>query len=39
VLIDGNPLTNINDLLRVMVTIKDGRIVSDARTRNGRATK
>jgi len=39
VLIDGNPLTNINDLLRVMVTIKDGRIVSDARTGNGRATK
>ena len=38
-LIDGNPLTNINDLLRVMVTIKDGRIVSDARTRNGRAIK
>jgi imidazolonepropionase-like amidohydrolase len=39
VLIDGNPLTNINDLLKVMVTIKDGRIVSDARTRNSRATK
>ena len=39
VLIDGNPLTNINDLLKVMVTIKDGRIVSDARVRNGRATK
>ena len=47
VLIDGNPLTNISDLLKVMVTIKDGRIVSDARTlrpgsgqaRNGRATK
>jgi imidazolonepropionase-like amidohydrolase len=39
VLIDGNPLTNINDLLRVMVTIKDGQIVSDARPRNGRATK
>jgi imidazolonepropionase-like amidohydrolase len=39
VLIDGNPLTNINDLLNVMVTIKGGRIVSDARVRNGRATK
>jgi imidazolonepropionase-like amidohydrolase len=39
VLIDGNPLTNINDLLKVMVTIKDGRIVSDSRNRNGRATK
>jgi imidazolonepropionase-like amidohydrolase len=39
VLIDGNPLTNINDLLKVMVTIKGGRIVSDARVRNGRATK
>ena len=33
VLIDGNPLTNINDLLKVMVTIKGGRIVSDARAR------
>ena len=31
VLIDGNPLTNLSDLLKVMVTIKDGRIVSDAR--------
>src|SRR5262245_3830726 len=31
VLIDGNPLTNLNDLLKVTVTIKDGRIVSDAR--------
>ena len=39
VLIDGNPLTNINDLLKVWVTIKNGRIVSDSRTRNGRATK
>jgi len=39
VLIDGNPLTNINDLLKVVVTIKGGRIVSDARVRNGRATK
>ena len=33
VLIDGNPLTNLSDLLKVMVTIKDGRIVSDARKR------
>jgi imidazolonepropionase-like amidohydrolase len=33
VLVDGNPLTNINDLLKVWVTIKDGRIVSDARKR------
>ena len=39
VLIDGNPLTNINDLLKVWVTIKNGRIVSDARTRNSRAAK
>jgi imidazolonepropionase-like amidohydrolase len=31
VLIDGNPLTNLNDLLKVLVTIKEGRIVSDAR--------
>lgn len=31
VLIDGNPLTNLNDLLKVVVTIKDGRIVSDSR--------
>ena len=31
VLIDGNPLTNLNDLLKVLVTIKDGRIVSDTR--------
>jgi len=33
VLIDGNPLTNLNDLLKVMVTIKNGRVVSDARRR------
>jgi imidazolonepropionase-like amidohydrolase len=39
VLIDGNPLTNINDLLKVWITVKDGRIVSDSRSRNGRATK
>jgi imidazolonepropionase-like amidohydrolase len=35
VLIDGNPLTNLSDLLKVMVTIKDGRVVSDARKRTG----
>jgi imidazolonepropionase-like amidohydrolase len=40
VLIDGNPLTNLNDLLKVMVTIQSGKIVSDARqTRNGRGTR
>jgi imidazolonepropionase-like amidohydrolase len=31
VLIDGNPLNDINDLLKVVTTIKDGRIVSDKR--------
>ncbi len=31
VLIDGNPLTDINDLMKVVVTIKGGRIVSDTR--------
>jgi imidazolonepropionase-like amidohydrolase len=31
VLIDGNPLTDINDLMKVVVTIKSGRIVSDTR--------
>jgi imidazolonepropionase-like amidohydrolase len=31
VLIDGNPLTDINDLMKVVVTIKSGRIVSDSR--------
>jgi hypothetical protein len=30
VVIDGNPLTNVNDLLKVVTTIKGGRIVSDA---------
>jgi imidazolonepropionase-like amidohydrolase len=35
VLIDGNPLANLNDLLNVMVTIKGGRIVSDTRKRSG----
>ena len=32
VLIDGNPLTNASDLLKVVTTIKDGRIVSDRRS-------
>ncbi len=32
VLIDGNPLENVTDLLRVVTTIKAGRIVSDKRT-------
>jgi imidazolonepropionase-like amidohydrolase len=31
VLIDGNPLTDVNDLMNVVVTIKGGRIVSDSR--------
>jgi imidazolonepropionase-like amidohydrolase len=31
VLIDGNPLIDINDVLNVMMTIKNGRIVSDMR--------
>jgi imidazolonepropionase-like amidohydrolase len=31
VLIDGNPLTDINDLMKVVVTIKSGRIVADKR--------
>jgi imidazolonepropionase-like amidohydrolase len=31
VLIDGNPLNDVNDLLKVVTTIKDGRIVSDKR--------
>jgi imidazolonepropionase-like amidohydrolase len=31
VLIDGNPLTDLDDLLKVIVTIKSGRIVSDRR--------
>ena len=31
VLVEGNPLIDINDLLKVMVTIKGGRIVSDTR--------
>jgi imidazolonepropionase-like amidohydrolase len=36
VLIDGNPLANVTDLLRVVTTIKGGRIVSDRRTAVGR---
>jgi ABC-type uncharacterized transport system ATPase subunit len=31
VLIDGNPLADINDLTRAVLTIKAGRIVSDTR--------
>ena len=31
VLIDGNPLTNVSDLLDVVMTIKGGRVVSDRR--------
>jgi imidazolonepropionase-like amidohydrolase len=31
VLVDGNPLTNVSDLLKVVTTIKGGRIVSDRR--------
>ena len=31
VLIDGNPLADVNDLLKVVTTIKGGRIVSDKR--------
>ena len=33
VLIDGNPLADINDLTKALVTIKDGRIVADQRRR------
>ena len=32
VLIDGNPLTDLNDLLKVVMTIKGGRIVADKRS-------
>ena len=40
VLIDGNPLANLNDLLKVVLTIKSGRIVSDTRSSaNGRANR
>jgi imidazolonepropionase-like amidohydrolase len=31
VLVDGNPLADVNDLLKVITTIKGGRIVSDKR--------
>jgi imidazolonepropionase-like amidohydrolase len=31
VLVDGNPLANVTDLLKVVTTIKGGRIVSDRR--------
>ena len=33
VMINGNPLTNVNDLLNVVLTVKSGRIVSDTRPR------
>jgi imidazolonepropionase-like amidohydrolase len=39
VLIDGNPLTDLNDLLKVVTTIKGGRIVSDARTARQRGRR
>ena len=32
VLIDGNPLTDVTDLLNVLITFKSGRIVADHRT-------
>src|SRR4029450_13642073 len=31
VLIDGNPLTDVNDLTKVVTTIKAGRVVFDKR--------
>jgi len=36
VLIDGNPLAAVTDLLKVVTTIKGGRIVSDRRASAGR---
>jgi len=36
VLIDGNPLANVTDLLKVVTTVKGGRIVSDRRVAAGR---
>jgi imidazolonepropionase-like amidohydrolase len=33
VLIDGDPLADVFALTRVMVTIKDGKVVADKRTR------
>jgi imidazolonepropionase-like amidohydrolase len=32
VLIDGNPLNDVTDLLNVLITFKGGRIVADHRT-------
>jgi len=37
VLIDGNPLADVNDLLKVVTTIKGGVVVSDKRA-GGRAS-
>jgi imidazolonepropionase-like amidohydrolase len=34
VLVDGNPLVNVTDLLKVVTTIKGGRIVSDSSRRS-----
>jgi len=31
VMVDGNPLATVTDLLKVVLTVKDGRIVSDSR--------
>jgi imidazolonepropionase-like amidohydrolase len=39
VLVSGNPLTNLHDLLNTLVTIKGGRIVSDTRAAPGRGTR
>jgi imidazolonepropionase-like amidohydrolase len=33
VLIDGNPLADVNDLLKAVLTVKAGRIVSDTRAK------
>jgi imidazolonepropionase-like amidohydrolase len=33
VLIDGNPLADVNDLLKAVLTVKAGRIVSDSRAK------
>jgi imidazolonepropionase-like amidohydrolase len=35
VIVDGNPLTDVHDLLNVVTTIKGGRIVADTRSRRG----
>jgi len=32
--LDGNPLGDVNDLLKVVTTIKGGRIVSDVSRRS-----